>query len=327
MRAKYLLGLHYYFGKAFRGENGERTPDSVVPDQSLALLWFGRAAESGDPSAQYNLAVMMEKGQGLPNQQPEIAERYWRLAAYAGDEDAEVEFADRLRLGSVLVKPENGSEEAVKLLQRAVSQASARAALQLARIYRDGVLGEAKDPIKAMQYAYLAIKLSTEANPTTDDGNPFREFAAGILIAEMVRSGEATGPDGQQLLTKDQIEHLDKFYGKVDPETKQVKVRRLDVPLHCYVDKDNVADYNDRWEYIWVWDWGREESPTEPQFRSLEQETSCQYNGRLRGTLTASFALSRKNNVPFADLIDQQIKTAQASNDTNSGMTRHRRWR
>ena len=49
------------------------------------------------PTAQSNLAYMMERGYGLPSPQPEIAERYYRLAAHGGDEDAEYELARRLR--------------------------------------------------------------------------------------------------------------------------------------------------------------------------------------------------------------------------------------
>jgi hypothetical protein len=316
-RAKLLLGRNYFFGHVSFGQNGEVTSNSVVRDYSLALLWFGRAAETGDPEAQHSLALIMDNGWGLPNPQPEIAERYWRLAAYGGNEDAEVEFADKLRLGRVLAKPENGAEEGLKLLQRAFSQRSARAALQLAKIYRGGELDQAIDPILAMKYAYRAIEFSTQADPGTDDGNPYHEVAAGILLAEMARSGEAVAADGRQLLTKDEIDRLERFYGKVDPAIKQVKVRRLWVQLDC-------GAYSN-WQSIWVWDWGRDESPTEPQIRSLERKTRCQNNKDLRDTLAASFALSRKNEVSFADLIDQQIKSAQAVENVPASRSRHRR--
>src|SRR5260370_19380367 len=138
-------------------ENNEPTPSSVIADKTQSLLWFGRGAEVGDPAAQYELAFLMEMGHGLPNPQPEISERYYRLAARGGNEEAEIRFAERLRLGRVLVKPENGGEEAVDLLQRALSQDSARAARRLAMIYRNGELGEPKSPLKAMKYAYQAI--------------------------------------------------------------------------------------------------------------------------------------------------------------------------
>jgi len=305
-RAMHSLGALYYNGSARSDASGNANPSSVQRDFSLALLWVGRAAEAGDPVAQFDLAYMMEHGEGLPNPQPEIAERYYRLAAYAGDEDAEIEFAEKLRLGRVLVKSENGADEAVKLLERADSQGSARAALQLANIYRLGDFGRDKQPILAMKYAYRAIRFSALSDPTTSDGNAYHEIAAGIMLAEMARDGEAVDDQGRLLLTKDEINRLERFYGKVDDATKQVKVRRLLVPLKC-------AYLVPRYRFIWVWDWGRVESPTEPQFRSLERETGCANNKELRDTLSASFATAKKNGVAFADLIEQQIKSAVAA--------------
>jgi hypothetical protein len=309
--------MHYY-GNARTNGDGNVVLNSVQRDYSLALLWLGRAAEAGDPAAQYDLAYMMESGQGLPNPQPEIAERYYRLAAYAGNEDAEIDFAEKLRLGRVLVKSENGVDEGVKLLERAESQGAARAALQLANIYRSGQFDKDKDPILAMKYAYRAVKFSTMSDPTTRDGNAFYEIAAGILLAEMARNGEAVDTNGRQLLTKDEIDRLERFYGKVDEATKQVKVRRLFVPLNC-------AGYlYSRHVFIWVWDWGRVESPTEPQFRSQERETGCANNKDLRDTLSATFATAKKNGVAFADLIDQQIKSAVAAASVQTSRGRRR---
>jgi hypothetical protein len=100
-----------------------------------------------------------------------------------------------------------------------------------------------------------------------------------------------------------------------------VKIRRLLVPLTCgYGDlkyyKERKASFYDvqytlrRW--IWVWDWGRVESPTEFQFRSLERETGCDKNGTLRRTLIDVYNQAKKHDVPFADLVEQKIKVAIA---------------
>ena len=75
------------------------------------------------------------------------------------------EMARRLIVGSMLIKPENGTNEALDLLNRALSHGSARAAKMLAEIYRNGELDQAKDPLLAMKYAFLAIKLSVQADP------------------------------------------------------------------------------------------------------------------------------------------------------------------
>lgn len=313
--ARVKLGALYAKGKpVYRGS--AISPDSIDPDPSLALIWYGRAAEAGDSSAQHQLAGIMEGGQGLPNRQPEIGERYWRLAAYGGVLEAEVELAEKLRTGAMLVKPENGAQEAIELLKRAMSLGATRAALELARIYRKGDFDQPRDPVQAMRLAYHAIRLATEADPTTTDGNPFYEIAAGHLLAEMAKSGEATDPaTGRPLLSKDESDRLETFYGQVEAGSSQVKVRRLIVPIDC-------VGYT-RSYYVWVWDWARKESPTEPQMRRIERETNCFNNLALRETLVASFQLSKKNKIPFADLIEQQIKTAKASADAEA--TRKRR--
>ncbi len=298
--AKRDLGYFYFTGRG-SGTTG------VSRDYNQALLWFGRAAADNDPTAQYNLAIMMEKGWGLPIAQPEIAARYYRLAAHGGDEDAEIDLADRLRSGKILSNPENGENEVVDLLNRALQHGCARAAVALAEIYRNGEFGP-KDPLKAMQYAYEAIKLSVEADPTTQDGDPFYEIQAGILLAEMAVSGQAVDVNGNPLLTPDEIDRLQRFYGTVDPQTRTVKVRQLEVPLNC----SNIVNGITWPKPVWVWDWGRSESPTEPQFRSLERQTGCYDNSTMRRVLINSFELARKDKVPFADLIFQEIKAAQA---------------
>jgi hypothetical protein len=92
---------------------------------------------------------------------------------------------------------------------------------------------------------------------------------------------------------------------------RQVKVRRLLVPLRCGSGGPSGFDWV-LWRYLWVWDWGRSESPTESQFRNLERTTGCTNNELLRNTLVDVFEQSKKSRVAFADLIDQKIKTALA---------------
>lgn len=314
--AKVDLGLFYFYGYKIVDDNGDiDDAKSVLSDDSRALLWFGRAALANNAQAQYNLAIMMEAGDGLPIPQPEIAARYYRLAAHGGFEDAEIDLAERLRSGRILTSPENGANEAVDLLRRALSQGSARAATYLAEIYRNGEFGLAKDPLKAMQYAYQAIKLSAEADPTTEDGNPFFESDAGILLAEMAVNGQANDINGRPLLSQDEIDRLQNFYGAVNPDIRKVEVRKLEVPLGC-------NGYYSRYATLWVWDWGRRVSPTEPQFRSIERQTGCYDNATLRRTLIASFLLAKKTQVPFADLIYQQIKEARDTVDGGTAATR-----
>src|SRR5436853_5863906 len=314
-RAKFLLGLTYYWGRP-----GDTQANSVREDESLALLWLGRMAETGDNDAQAFLAQMMQSGEGLTNPQPEIAERFWRLAAYGGSAFAQVNFADRLRRGFVLVKQEYGSREAIDLLERALAQGSAQAALALAQIKRAGELGQDKSPVEAMKLAYRAIDLAVQAEAPPRPGEPFPEMAAAHMLAEMAKSGEASDGAGRPLLTQDETDRLERFYGAVDPLTRQVKIRRLTVQLTCgagrrYDQRKREWVYAYTWErqkFVWVWDWGRAESPTEFQFRNLERaDVYCTDNGLLRRTLIDIFEQSKKSKVAYADLVDQKVKTVR----------------
>ena len=243
--AKFNLGWYYFWGYKINTNGDQVAPSSVLPDDTQALLWWGRAASDNNPAAQYTMAQMMEHGYGLPAPQPEIAERYYRLAASGGNENAEIELARRLLAGRVLVKPENGSNEAIDLLTRALSHGSARAANMLAEIYRNGELDQAKDPLMAMKYAFLAMKLSVQADPTEPDGNPFYEIDAGILLAEMAVNGQAVDVNDRALLTPDEVDRLQRYYGTVDSETRKVKTRPLTVPLDC-------GGYTSD-KLVWVW--------------------------------------------------------------------------
>jgi TPR repeat protein/uncharacterized protein (UPF0335 family) len=317
LHAKYQLGWIYY-----RSGYTEEESTRVNRDRELALLWFSRAAESGDSDAQVMVAKIMEAGSGLPNPQPEIAERYWRLAARSGDAYAQVEFADRLRRGLLLVKEEYGEKEVVNLLRRAMSQGSAQAAVELAQIYRNGELGVDKNPIEAMKLAYHAVDLAVLADPTTAEGDPYYEMGAAHLLVDLVKSGEAVDGMSRPLLTPEEIDRLEHYYGAADPATKKMKVRGFKVPIFC--------EPTETWylpEQIWVWDWGRSESPTELQIRYLERTTGCPYNVDLRATLIDVYSQARKNKVAFADLLSQRMQTleGQAEPQAQQGDRRRRR--
>ena len=313
--AKLKLGLHYYFGKTvYDSVDGKGAKDAKVvtssktllPDKGEALLWFARAAADGDPSAQFNLAFMMDDGDGLPGPQPEIAERYYRLAAHGGDSEAEITLAERLINGKAITRPENGEREAIDLLIRAMNQGSAQAALDLARVYREGQVGQKKDAVKAMQYAYRAIDLSTKLEPIEQSGNAFYEINAGILLSEMAVNGEAVdSATNSDLLTHDEVDRLEHFYGTVNASAHRVLIRQLKIPLNC---GSYTID-----QYLWVWDWGRSESPTEPQFRTLEQKTQCYNNFQLRSALSNAFVAAKQGKLPFADLISTRIAAAQSA--------------
>ena len=328
--AKRVLGALYYFGGP-AAEDVDRVPD----DDGQAILWWAQAAEGGDSSAQRSLGIMFEEGEGLASPQPQIAERYWRLAAYGGNIDAQVEFAERILSGRVLLKPENGPGEVVELLQLAMTLGSSKAALRLAKIYRKGELGFQVRPENAIKYAYRAIDLATQAgSPTAASAirsdNPLDEVSAGILLAEMAANGEAVDSRGQPLLKEDERERLERFYGRPDPESKQVRVRSLKVKMDC-------GGIRPELKTIWVWDWGREEAPTESQFRFFESKNPPCVSIKVpadekrgakkttaRDTLRALWEAVRKDNkLSFADVVAAQAEAAQ--NTAPKGNSKSRR--
>jgi hypothetical protein len=145
------------------------------------------------------------------------------------------------------------------------------------------------------------------------DGDPFYEIGAGILVAEMAVNNQAVDVNGHPLLKPDEIDRLQTFYGTIDPGARRVKVRSFEVPLNCNDPKVWGASQTLSFRrQLWVWDWGRQEAPTEPQFRSLERQTGCAYNDVLRQTLVAAFDAARKNKVAFADLVEEEVHAAVA---------------
>jgi TPR repeat protein len=337
-RAQLLLAATYSRGAMARKTN-ENVANQVRVDLGLALLWYGRLAEAGDIQAQAILAERMQNGLGLSASEPEASERYWRLAAQNGDSNAQVTFADRLRRGFVLVKQEYGPGEAIELLKRAQAQGSAQAALALAQIYRNGELGQNKDAREAVTHAFAAMELAVLSDQAPAFGEPFPEMAAAHMLAEMSKTGEAVDSGGGTLLTAEEVDRIEHYYGKVDPSSKQVRIRRLAVPLTCgfggrvFNRQTRDWDYEYQWTVrkpVWVWDWGRIESPTEFQFRTYERETGCSKNDVMRRTLIDIYNQAKKNEVPFADLVEQKIKTAMgtyAEPPARKSNTRRRRGR
>jgi TPR repeat protein len=339
-RAKLLLGIYYYFGQDDRAK-GNQSVNSVKPDATLSLLWFGRLAEIRDRAALRWLAELLQDGDGLSSPQPEVAERYWRLAAYAGDPFAQVMFADRLRRGSALAKPQYGSSEAADLLERAVVQGEAAAALGLAQIYRDeekvgaGERGKPRNVGKAMAYAYRAIELAVLSEKDVGfNGERLPEIQAAHLLIELVK--DPRYPEHRKLLTPDEIERLERYYGATDEQGK-IRIRRLEVFLTCHVGEPryNRRLKKDIWpatwyrkRTIWVWDWGRAESPTEFQFRNLERDNNlCTDNDVLRRTLVDIFNQAKKNQESFAALVDQKVRTAKGENNVPKKKERRGRGR
>jgi TPR repeat protein len=309
--AKSRLGHLYFFGKWV-----DDPLRNVANDRQLGLIWLARAAEAGDNRAQMTVARTLEERSVVPNSQLDSAERYWRLAANGGSAEAQVEFADRLRTGRILVRPEQVEDEIVGLLESAMAVGEPRAALLMARVRRGGedAVGTGiqvePDPEKAVLFAYRAINLSATAVFNNASTDPMHEFAAGILLVEMGRRGEAIDANGRRMIEPEELDRLERYYGRFDSAAGRVNVRRIAVPLYCGGDQQRPTG---SWR-VWIWDWDRDESPTEAQFRHYEETIDCKPEPVLRQAINKAFETARKNKVSFPDYLIQQAEAAQAEN-------------
>lgn len=62
----------------------------VARDMEQAVAWYRKAAEQGDPRAQYNLGVCYELGQGVKQDQEKAATWYYNAAKHGLREAKEV---------------------------------------------------------------------------------------------------------------------------------------------------------------------------------------------------------------------------------------------
>ncbi|MBF0180162.1 MAG: sel1 repeat family protein [Magnetococcales bacterium] len=112
-----------------------------------------RAAEQGDPEAQYDLGVLHERGEGMPVSLGE-AERWYRLAAEQGFAMAQY------NLGVLCIEGEGVRRrdgEGVKWFRLAAEQGMAEAQFNLGVMYQAG-RGVTRDVTQA--YAWIALAAS-----------------------------------------------------------------------------------------------------------------------------------------------------------------------
>ena len=72
-------------------------------DFATALREWTLAAEQGGADAQYNLGVMYDNGEGVP-QDDKTAVKWWTLAAEQGGADAQFNLGNMYRLGTGVIQ-------------------------------------------------------------------------------------------------------------------------------------------------------------------------------------------------------------------------------
>ncbi len=251
-------------------------------DPQQAILWYARAAEAGDVRSQQHLARMLKEGEGVPAPQPEAAGRYYRLAAYGGSAEAQIELASLLRDNKVQFrpiaegKPDGGALEIRTLYLSAFAVRYPWAGLYLARLYRTGFPVEQgsvaipKDPESAVDLLYRTIERVQEASPEGDLGdqaNPKIAALAAFELVSMYDKGEAKRRDGSAIITEDQIKQLRERWGS-GSNVGYIRAGSIGTV---------VCGERTDWSKVLllVWDWDREEPPTDQQLLFLERYNNC----------------------------------------------------
>ena len=111
-------------------ERGEGVPQN----DRQAVFWYRKAAEQGDAEAQYNLGVMYERGEGIP-QNGRQAVFWYRKAAEQGDAEAQYNLGVMYERGEGI--PQNG-RQAVFWYRKAAEQGDAEAQFNLGVMYDRG---------------------------------------------------------------------------------------------------------------------------------------------------------------------------------------------
>ena len=70
--AQYALGCLYEAG----------FDDIIKPDEAVSIEWYKKAAENGNPSAQYEMGLVYSRGKGVPEDEEKAAEWFKKAAQY-----------------------------------------------------------------------------------------------------------------------------------------------------------------------------------------------------------------------------------------------------
>ncbi|MCA8908392.1 MAG: DUF2610 domain-containing protein [Rhodospirillaceae bacterium] len=243
-------------------------------DGPRALELFRQAAEAGIMDAYRDMALLMESGSGTLSADPTGAAAIWREAAAQGDAQSAFNLAQRIRDGWALAEAPG---EMLALYRQAADGGVVQAALDLSAILANPDSADFS-PEEALDYAYLALDLNREADPSTGSAWPvFRNLAARRIIALI---------DQQDLRPRDEAEltALRADYG-ADPEV-------VSLTIDCEFIGPQTFD-------IYLWDWERDEPPPIAQLDWLRSSGTCQVPDALYDGVHSVYETARASQVSF----------------------------
>jgi TPR repeat protein/CHAT domain-containing protein/exonuclease VII small subunit len=262
------LGYMYYYGK------------HVEKNLGTALRWYRKAAKGGNLVAIKQVARMLEKGEGVDAADPKQAAAYWRQGVELDSDTSRLELASRIIKGSVSPRSPN---EAITLYKQAIANGSTRAAKELADAYHKGKGRVPKNSQRAEQYALKTLELAEKASPESENKYPMYAVGAAHLLLKIYEIG-IVRPSSKEI-----VKVLRKKFGP--PQG----FKRFTMPINCGGISSPI--------HIYIWDWGREEPPTDMQFEWYSKARGCEAPQKTIDTFRRLYEIARDNNVSYKELV------------------------
>ena len=152
----------------------------IAGDYATALQEWTPLAEAGDVSAQYNLGIMYDNGQGVPQDYAE-AVRWYRLAADQGYANAQSNLGNMYRRGDGA--PQDYAE-AARWYRLAADQGYANAQSNLGAMYGNGD-GVLEDNVMAYMWFNIGAANGNEL------GDTFRDSIAEGMTQQAIEQAQA----------------------------------------------------------------------------------------------------------------------------------------
>jgi uncharacterized protein len=148
--------------------------EGVLQDRREAMKWYRRAAEQGDAQVQHLVGRMYAWGDGVPQDYSE-AVKWYRRAAEQGEPDAQFSLGLSYDTGQGV--PQNHSE-AAKWYRRAAEQGHAKAQKWLGSIY---ALGQGVPQDFLLAHMWYNLSASQQSGQEAQDTRRERDIVANRL--------------------------------------------------------------------------------------------------------------------------------------------------
>lgn len=169
---------------SFAGDFDDGVAAYERKDYATALKIFRSSAAKNNPQAQYNLGIMYQEGQGVP-QDYEEAIRWYRMATEQGEASAQSMLGVSHDKGQSVTQD---YEDAIKWYRMAAEQGNASAQLNLGAMYHYGH-GVIQDNVRAHMWSNLAA-----ASGNSDAVNN-RKFLASLMTPQQIAEAQRMARD------------------------------------------------------------------------------------------------------------------------------------